>query len=87
MIMQTPALLPMPMLALWGDKGAIEAHFDCLAPRHERAMNVRGRALPGGGYLAEECPDVVLAEWQPFLADVAARSTNRVIQESSGNCV
>lgn len=49
-------------------------------------MNVRGRALPGGHYLAEECPDAVLAEWQPFLADVAVRSTNRVIQESSANC-
>lgn len=76
----------MPMLAPWGDKGAIETHFDCLALWRERAMNVRGGALPGGHYLAEECPDVVLAEWQPFLADVALLSTNRVTQESSANC-
>lgn len=77
------SLLPMPMLALWGDKGAIGTHFDCLALRRKRAMNVRGRALPGGHYLAEECPDVVLAEWQPFFADVAARTNNRVPQESA----
>lgn len=61
-----PGLLPMPVLALWGDQGAIEAHFDCLALWRKRARNVSGRSLPGGHYLAEECPDAVLAEWQPF---------------------
>lgn len=79
------SLLPMPVLALWGGKGAIEAHFDCLTLWRERAMNVHGRALPGGHYLAEECPDMVLAEWQPFLADVAARNNDRVPHESAAN--
>ena len=32
------------------------------------ADDVRGRALPGGHFLAEECPDEVLAELEPFLA-------------------
>jgi haloacetate dehalogenase len=79
------SLLPMPVLALWGDKGAIEAHFDCLALWRERSMNVQGRSLPGGHYLAEECPDRVLAEWQPFFAEVAARSNDRLTQEPAAN--
>jgi haloacetate dehalogenase len=64
------ALLQMPLLALWGRDGAIEAHFDCLALWRERAANVRGWALPGGHYLAEECPDDVIAAWRPFFAEV-----------------
>ncbi|MGB3406826.1 MAG: alpha/beta hydrolase [Jannaschia sp.] len=58
--------LPMPLLALWGRDGAIEAHFDCLDLWRRRAEDVRGRALPGGHYLAEEVPEAVLAEWLPF---------------------
>lgn len=62
------ARLPMPLLALWGEDGAIEAHFDCLGLWRLRAADVQGRALPGGHYLAEECPDAVLADWLPFFA-------------------
>ena len=40
--------LPMPVLALWGANGAIEAHFDCLALWRERAEQVEGFALLGG---------------------------------------
>lgn len=67
-----PAKLPMPLLALWGRNGAIEKHFDCLALWRERAADVRGHALPGGHYLAEECPQEVLAAWRPFFADCLA---------------
>ena len=63
------AKIPMPLLALWGQNGAIEAHFDCLALWRERAADVRGWALPGGHYLAEECPDDVIAAWRPFFAE------------------
>ena len=66
-----PARLNMPLLALWGRAGAIEAHFDCLALWRERAALVSGRALDGGHYLAEECPDAVLAEWLPFFRGIA----------------
>lgn len=66
------AKLPMPLLALWGQNGAIEAHFDCLALWRERATDVRGWALPGGHYLAEECPQAVLAAWSPFFAEALA---------------
>ncbi|EPX75583.1 alpha/beta fold hydrolase [Salipiger mucosus] len=56
-----------PLLVLWGADGAIEAHFDCLALWRERATTVEGQAIPGGHYLAEECPERVLAEVGPFL--------------------
>lgn len=62
--------LPMPVLALWGADGAIEEFFDCIALWRERAEQVSGRALPGGHYLAEECPDAVLREVIPFLASL-----------------
>lgn len=60
--------LKMPLLALWGKTGAIEAHFDCLELWRLRADTVSGKALAGGHYLAEECPDAVLEEWLPFFA-------------------
>lgn len=63
--------LPMPVLALWGKTGAIEAHFDCLSLWRERAENVQGRALQGGHYLAEELPNEVLQEWVPFFESVS----------------
>lgn len=65
--------LSMPLLALWGLNGAIEAHFNCLALWRERAENVQGHALPGGHYLAEEVPHLVLNEWVPFF--------DRVVQD------
>ena len=55
-----------PLLVLWGAKGAIEKHFDCLGLWRTRAADVRGHALPGGHYLAEEAPDDVLREFLAF---------------------
>ena len=48
-----------PLLALWGAQGVIAECFDCLALWRLRAEDVGGEALPGGHYLAEECPDLV----------------------------
>ncbi len=59
-------LLDTPILALWGRYGAIERHFDCLALWRERATNVRGWALEGGHYLAEECPKDVIRDFKDF---------------------
>ena len=67
-----PDRLPMPLLALWGQDGVIEAHFDCLALWKERAADVQGWALPGGHYLAEETPVAVLSAWVPFFARFTA---------------
>jgi len=61
--------LTQPLLALWGEDGAIAAHFDCLALWQERAEAVTGYALPGGHYLAEQHPDAVLDAWLPFFRD------------------
>lgn len=60
------ARLAMPLLALWGEHGTVHRCFDVLALWRERATDVRGRALPGGHYLAEELPEEVAAELEAF---------------------
>jgi haloacetate dehalogenase len=60
-----------PIRVLWGEHGAIERHFDCLALWRERAESVEGEALPGGHYLAEELPDDVVAHTLKFLEQEA----------------
>lgn len=60
--------LDVPVLALWGKNGVIESCFDALALWRERASDVRGHALPGGHYLAEEVPDLVASEFEAFFA-------------------
>jgi haloacetate dehalogenase len=57
----------MPVLALWGRQGVIEALFDCLADWREVASDVRGRALPCGHFIAEEKPKELVAELRRFL--------------------
>jgi haloacetate dehalogenase len=59
--------LTAPLLALWGKHGAIERCFDCLALWRERATDVRGEALPGGHYLAEELPEVIAEKLAGFM--------------------
>ncbi len=56
-----------PVLALWGEHGAMQPLYDVLATWRERASDVRGKALPGGHWLPEELPDLVLAELLAFL--------------------
>ncbi len=60
--------LRMPVLALWGRHGVIEALFDCLADWREVAHDVRGRALDCGHFIPEEKPRELLAELRRFLA-------------------
>ena len=59
--------LKMPLLALWGRQGVIEALFDCLADWREVASDVRGRSLPCGHFIPEEKPKELLAELRRFL--------------------
>jgi haloacetate dehalogenase len=59
--------LTCPLLALWGKHGVIERCFDCLALWRERASDVRGEALPGGHYLAEELPELVAQRLAAFM--------------------
>jgi haloacetate dehalogenase len=58
----------MPVLALWGKHGVIEALFDCLADWREVAEEVRGKVLNCGHFIAEEKPRGLLAELRRFLA-------------------
>ncbi|MEP3275438.1 MAG: alpha/beta hydrolase [Stappiaceae bacterium] len=60
--------IEQPLLALWGEMGAIEKHFDCIALWRERAEDVRGYSLPGGHYLAEELPEMVTKAFDHFFA-------------------
>jgi haloacetate dehalogenase len=55
-----------PLLALWGENGIIGKVFDPLALWRMRASDVSGNALPGGHYLAEECPDLVAQAFADF---------------------
>lgn len=58
-----------PLLVLWGADGAIERCFDALALWRLRALDVSGHSLPGGHYLAEEVPDLVIGELRAFFGD------------------
>jgi haloacetate dehalogenase len=71
---QDRAKIRMPLLALWGKQGVIEALFDCLADWREVAADVRGRALACGHFIAEEKPKELLAELRRFLARSAGSS-------------
>jgi haloacetate dehalogenase len=56
-----------PLLVLWGE-GRLDRRFDVLACWRERAVDVRGRSLPGGHFLAEELPEETISELVSFLA-------------------
>jgi haloacetate dehalogenase len=59
-----------PMLALWGGRGVVGKVVDPLAEWRKVALNVQGKSLDCGHYLAEEAPEAVLAEVLPFLCAV-----------------
>jgi haloacetate dehalogenase len=59
--------LQLPLLVLWGAEGTVGKCFDPLKEWRAVATDVRGKALPGGHYLAEEIPQELLAEVLPFL--------------------
>lgn len=56
-----------PVLALWGGKGFLQKNYDVRAVWRERAVNVTGKALPCGHFLAEEAPEETLTELRSFL--------------------
>jgi haloacetate dehalogenase len=58
--------LKMPVMAIWGKQGVVEALFDCLADWREVAVDVRGRALACGHFIPEEKPKELLAELRRF---------------------
>lgn len=52
--------LLQPLHVLWGEHGAVGQCFDVISLWRERAMNVTGRSLPCGHYIAEEAPGILL---------------------------
>ena len=63
--------LNMPLLVLWGAEGIVGRCFDPLHEWQQVATDVRGKALPGGHYLAEEIPEPLLGEALTFLRATA----------------
>jgi haloacetate dehalogenase len=59
--------LQQPVRVLWGEHGAVGACFDVMHLWRERAADVTGKSLPCGHYIAEEAPDLLLAEALDFL--------------------
>ncbi|RZL37082.1 MAG: alpha/beta hydrolase [Rubrivivax sp.] len=55
-----------PLRVLWGAGGVVGTCFEPMALWQAAADNVTGRAVDSGHYIAEEAPDVVLAEAQSF---------------------
>jgi haloacetate dehalogenase len=55
-----------PLLALWGGHGIIGRCFEPLDEWRRVADDVRGHSLPSGHYIAEEAPDLLVAELERF---------------------
>lgn len=60
------ARIQCPLLALWGESGLMEKSYDVLETWRERALDVRGRALDCGHFLAEERPEETYQELVEF---------------------
>jgi haloacetate dehalogenase len=67
-------LLDQPLRVLWGEHGAVGRCFDVLRLWNERASQATGRSLPCGHYIAEEAPELLLAEAIEFFS--AARAAH-----------
>lgn len=58
--------LNLPLMVLWGAEGIVGRCFEPLKEWQQVATDVRGKPVPAGHYIAEEAPDVLLAEILPF---------------------
>ena len=61
--------LAQPLRVLWGADGVVERCFDVARLWAEVAPQCSGRAVPCGHYIAEEAPDVLLAEALDFFKE------------------
>ena len=64
--------MTQPTLVLWGGEGVVAKCFDPLALWRERAIQVAGRPLPCGHYIAEEAPTALLEAVIPFLKETSS---------------
>lgn len=56
-----------PLLVLWGSNGVVGRLYDPLAVWRDKALDVRGEALPCGHFLPEEAPEETLKALTAFL--------------------
>jgi haloacetate dehalogenase len=61
-----------PTLVLWGAKGFVGRAYHVLDVWNQYATDVRGQALEGGHFLAEEQPDATLSALREFLGTECA---------------
>lgn len=60
------SLIQVPLRVLWAEHGVIEKHFTPLELWRDIAVDVSGRAVDCGHYLAEENPDEIVSEIHEF---------------------
>lgn len=60
--------LSVPLLALWGKKGAIEQCFDAKALWESHASHVDCAVLDSGHYMAEEIPNEIVQRFDAFFS-------------------
>ena len=56
-----------PLLVLWGERGTVGRLEPVMDIWRDKATDVRGKALPGGHFLAEELPEETAAQLLAFL--------------------
>lgn len=61
--------ITQPLRVLWGAEGVVGRCFEPLKLWQAAAENVGGRAVASGHYIAEEAPEVVLAEAADFFKE------------------
>ena len=63
------ARIACPLRVLWGERGVVHRLFTPLADwQAKAAVSVSGRATPGGHYIAEETPELLVEEMLAFFA-------------------
>ncbi|MDB6145285.1 MAG: putative hydrolase [Pseudomonas sp.] len=60
--------LNLPLMVLWGAEGIVGRCFEPLKEWQQVATDVQGKPVPAGHYIAEEAPELLLAEVLPFLS-------------------
>ena len=56
------ARIGCPLMVLWGAKGAMHRIYDVLGTWQDQGVDVRGRAIDSGHFLAEEAPEQTARE-------------------------
>ena len=51
-----------PLMVLWGERGAMHRIYDVLGTWMDEGVDVRGRAIDSGHFLAEEAPEATARE-------------------------